>query len=164
MYTLSVLPPLGKGYHPQFKQTSISLPNDGELTNKLVSKHHRMSLDPDFPLFKSINAGRPLHDIWRIQSNINKIEHCKFIIKLWSPSDISPEPCQVCGNLLTYIFGHHLYHLLWNCEHDVWWDPVIKTTAQLWSLFVGPLSFFVRCNEFYPIRYPSSMAALSSSL
>ena len=121
-----------------------------------------MSLDSDFPLFKSINAGRPRHDIWRIQTNINEIEHCIFIIKLWSPSDISPEPCQVCGNLLTNIFGHHLYHLLGNCEHDVWWDPVIKTTAQLcglcsWDLYLFLLGEMNAIQYDIPVPWPLSL-------
>lgn len=62
------------------------------VTNSHIdARRHRMFSDPDFYLFSKINAGRPPSAIWKIPSNVFEIELCKFIVKLWTIPEISPE-------------------------------------------------------------------------
>lgn len=108
-----------------------------------------MLSDPDFILFNTINAGRPLFAIWKFPSNIHEIELCKFVVKLWSLPTLPLAVCTMCGSCFINVFQHISTVCLGTVAlRDTWWNTVIEDfdislSAELCGLCPQDLSLFL---------------------
>ena len=113
------------------------------------SRRQRMLSDPDFILFNTINAGRPLFAIWKFPSNIHEIELCKFVVKLWSLPTLPLAVCTMCGSCFFNVFQHISTVCLGTVAlRDAWWNTVIEDfdislSAELCGLCPQDLYLFL---------------------
>jgi hypothetical protein len=88
-------------------------------------RRHQMVSDPSFQQFNKVTAGRPPQTIWKISSNIQKIEICKFINKTWCFPYSNLTSCSICNKNFTNI----LEHVSTTCSgtaaiRGIWWNTV----------------------------------------
>ena len=114
-----------------------------------TTRSTNIQTDPDFSLFRSITHNRHPDTLWKIPTNYQEGQLCKFIVKLWTLSDIHPEICTICHRFFSNIFEHVSTACTATLEfREAWWQTIIENfditlSAELCGLNSRDLYLFL---------------------
>jgi hypothetical protein len=114
-----------------------------------TTRSANIQTDPDFTLFRSITHNRHPNTLWKIPTNYQEVQLCKFIVKLWTLADIHPEICTICHRVFSNIFEHVSTACTATFEfREAWWQTIIENfdvtlSAELCGLNSRDLYLFL---------------------
>ena len=78
------------------KECSRPKLNGKELLTSLYRIILSLQTYPEFTLFRCLKQGKKPDALWKIPTNIQEIQLCKFIVKVWTLVKFPPEVYAIC--------------------------------------------------------------------